>query len=128
MVVITPNPIDPSTAYGLISVKSTGSVVFHYAVVKADGGAQAPTVCIDYQFTEDAEEELDSIVAELHQKWKLEDVLLVRREGCLRVGEIISLVAVSSPNSEDAFAACRHGIARMKKMTTVRKKEHHTER
>ncbi|CAG0981879.1 partial molybdopterin synthase catalytic subunit, partial [Anaerolineae bacterium] len=42
---------------------------------------------------------------------------------CLHVGDIISLVAASSPNSEDAFAACRHGIARLKKMTTVCKRE-----
>ncbi len=127
MVVITENPIDPSTAYGLIANSSAGSVVFHYAVVKADGGSNAPTTCIDYRFAENAEEELDTIVSELHQKWNLEDVLLVRREGCLGVGEIISLVAASSPNSEDAFAACRHGIARMKKMSTVRKQERFAE-
>lgn len=123
MVVITSTPIDPSTAYGLISNRTAGSVVLHYAVVKKDGGADAPTHSIDYRFEEGAEEELDAIVAELLLKWKLEDVLLVRREGCLNVGEIISLVAASSPNSEDAFAACRHGIARMKKMATVRKRE-----
>lgn len=123
MVVITSTPIDPSTAYGLISNRTAGSVVLHYAVVKKDGGSHAPTHSIDYRFEEGAEDELNAIVAELLLKWKLEDVLLVRREGCLNVGEIISLVAASSPNSEDAFAACRHGIARMKKMATVRKRE-----
>lgn len=123
MVVITNTPIDPSTTYGLISNKTAGSVVLHYAVVKKDGGLTAPTHSIDYRFEEGSEEELNAISAELRLKWKLEDVLLVRRQGCLNVGEIISLVAVSSPNSEDAFAACRHGIARMKKMGTVHKQE-----
>jgi len=123
MVVITDTPIDPSTTYGLISNKTAGSVVLHYAVVKKDGGSGAPTHCIDYRFEEGSEEELDAIAAELLLNWKLEDVLLVRREGCLHVGDIISLVAASSPNSEDAFAACRHGIACMKKMVTVCKRE-----
>ena len=52
-----------------------------------------------------------------------EDVLLIRRIGRLGIGDIISLVAASSPNSEDAFASCRHGISRLKKMTTIRKNE-----
>jgi molybdopterin synthase catalytic subunit len=39
------------------------------------------------------------------------------------VGEIISLVAVSSPSSEDAFAACRFGIGRLKKMGSIAKRE-----
>jgi molybdopterin synthase catalytic subunit len=41
----------------------------------------------------------------------------------VEVGGIISLVAVSSPSSEDAFAACRFGIGRLKKMSTIGKKE-----
>jgi len=48
---------------------------------------------------------------------------MIRRTGCLGIGEIISLVAASSPNSEDAFEACKLGISRMKKMTTIHKTE-----
>jgi molybdopterin synthase catalytic subunit len=39
------------------------------------------------------------------------------------VGEIISLVAVSSPSSEAAFAACGHGLACLKQMPTIIKTE-----
>ena len=62
-------------------------------------------------------------VAALECRWNLEDVLLIRRTGSLAVGEIISLVAVSSLNSEDAFEACRFGINRLKKMSTISKAE-----
>jgi molybdopterin synthase catalytic subunit len=66
---------------------------------------------------------LEGIAGELETHWKLEDVLLIRRTGCLAVGEIISLVAASSPNSEDAFEACKQGISSLKKMSTITKTE-----
>jgi len=56
-------------------------------------------------------------------KWSLTDVLLLRRQGMAAVGEIISLVVVSSSSSEEAFAACRHRLARMKRMPTTIKTE-----
>jgi molybdopterin synthase catalytic subunit len=123
MVLVTHDPIDPSRCYDLIGRDVSGSVVFHYAVVKKDAGHSRPTSCIDYQSSGDTAGELEEIAAELRERFQLEDVLLIRRIGCLDVGGIISLVAASSPNSEDAFAACRHGIGRLKKMKTIAKKE-----
>ncbi len=123
MVHVTHEPIDPSTLYTRIGKEGAGSVVFHYAVVKEQGGHGGVTASIDYASAGDTEGELEEIAAELKEKWKLEDVLLVRRVGRLGIGDIISLVAASSPNSEDAFASCRHGISLLKKMKTIRKTE-----
>ncbi len=120
---LTHEPIDPAAVYDLIAKKSAGSVVFHYAVVKEQSGGSGVTSCIEYAAAGDTTAELAAIAAELKEKWTIEDVILIRRSGCLGIGDIISLVAASSPNSEDAFAACRHGIARLKKMTTIRKTE-----
>jgi molybdopterin synthase catalytic subunit len=66
---------------------------------------------------------LSEIAADIKQRWNIEDVLLVRRIGTLEVGDIISLIAVSSPVSTDAFDACRHGLERLKKMSTLKKTE-----
>ena len=123
MELISEKPIDPAAMYDLLATKTSGSVVFHYAVVKKQQSDQKSTSAIDYQTAGDTAAELREIVAELKEKWKLEDVLLVRRIGTLRVGDIISLVAASSPNSEDAFASCRHGISRLRKMDTIKKNE-----
>jgi molybdopterin synthase catalytic subunit len=120
---ITKEPIDPATAYSRITSERAGSVVFHYAVVKAQSGEGGTTSCIEYAATAEVDLELAAIAAELREDWSLEDLLLIRRVGCLGIGDIISLVAASSPNSEDAFAACRQGISRMKKMTTIVKQE-----
>ncbi|HEY6007503.1 MAG TPA: molybdenum cofactor biosynthesis protein MoaE [Geobacteraceae bacterium] len=126
MVKTTPEPIDPSEAYSLIGKKSSGSIVLHYAVVKENNDPGRTTACIDYRTNGDTEGELAEIAADLKAKWHLEDVLLVRRTGCLGVGDIISLVAASSPNSSDAFEACQHGISRLKKMATIKKQERYS--
>lgn len=123
MVKLVENPIDPSSVYNSICSAYSGSVVFHYAVVKKQAGSGNSTTCIEYKAQGDTIQELEGIAGELERRWSVEDVLMIRRTGCLAVGEIISLVAASSPNSEDAFEACRFGISRMKKMTTIKKTE-----
>ena len=123
MVKLVENPIDPAGVYDSICSAFSGSVVLHYAVVKKQAGSGKATACIEYSSLGDTLQELEAIARELEGRWKLEDVLLIRRTGCLGVGDIISLVAASSPNSEDAFEACKHGISCIKKMTTIRKAE-----
>jgi molybdopterin synthase catalytic subunit len=124
MVKLVDTPIDPAFVYNSICSAFSGSVVFHYAVVKKQAGSGKSTTCIDYEAQgPDTIAEMDAIARELESTWKLEDVLLIRRTGCLGVGEIISLVAASSPNSEDTFEACKYGISRLRKMSTITKTE-----
>lgn len=123
MLMISSDPIDPATVYDLIAKNHAGSVLFHYAVVKEQNSRSGVTSCIEYETVGDTSDELEEIAAELKLKWAIEDLILWRRIGCLKVGDIISLIAVSSPSSEDAFASCKHGIAKLKKMKSIRKSE-----
>ena len=123
MVKLVENPIDPAAVYDSICTSFSGSVVFHYAVVKKQAGSIKSITCIEYKSQGDAIMEMEGISGELEQRWNLEDVLMIRRTGRLNVGEIISLVAVSAPNSEDTFEACRFGLNRLKKMATILKIE-----
>ena len=123
MVSITSEPIDPHLTYDLITSKTAGSVVIHYAVVKQQEEAGGTTCYIEYATHGDAEAELRGISDELVAGYSVEDTLLIRRTGRLGLGEIISLIAASSPNSEDAFEACKVGISRMKKMKSIIKNE-----
>ena len=123
MLLVSHDPIDPAAAYSLIAKESAGSVVFHYATVKEMCSEDKTTTGIEYRADGDVEAELEAIAAELKETWKLEDVILIRRTGRLGIGDIISLVAASSPNSEDAFTSCKHGISRLKRMTTIKKTE-----
>jgi len=123
MVIVSPEPIDPAKMYDLIASPGAGSVVFHYAVVKPMAGAGGTTSYIDYATNGDTEAELNGIAGSLSAEFAVDGILLVRRIGRLSLGDIISLVAASSPNSEDSFEACKQGINRLKKMKTIIKNE-----
>jgi molybdopterin synthase catalytic subunit len=122
MEVISNNPIDPNKVYDLIKKDTAGSVVFHFAVVR-ESKENRRIKSVEYHENGDIEEELRIISDEIRKKWEIEDVLMMRRLGRLNIGDVISLVAVSSPHREEAFNACSYGVDKLKKMTTVIKKE-----
>jgi molybdopterin synthase catalytic subunit len=122
MEIVTNKPVDPGTMFERIRKSEAGSVLLHYAVVKSQAGDRV-SAGIHFEKAGDIEGELRALAADIKQRWKIEDVLLVRRIGTLDVGDIISLIAVSSPDSNDAFEACRHGLGKFKKMTTLKKTE-----
>lgn len=123
MIRVVEEAIQPEETYQMLAKDTAGSVLLHYAVVKETPHNQAATTGVNYQRKGDMEAEMQAIAEHLQEKWQLEDVVLIRRLGCLKAGEIISLVAASSPNSADVFAACQHGISHLKTMTTFCKTE-----
>ena len=123
MVVVTAEPIDPTRAYGMIKTEGTGSVLLHYAVVKPLVGEGGTTSFIDFTANNNAEVELQEIADRLSSEHTLTDVLLMRRTGRLGLGEVISLVAVSSTNSEDAFESCKKGLGCIRKIKNIIKNE-----
>lgn len=122
MEIVTETTITPNEIYDSIKKATVGSIVLHFAVVREKTGDQV-THSIDFQRNGDIENELKSIVDSLKDKYELEDVLIIRRLGALKVGEVMSLVAASAPHREDAFDACRHGVESLKKMKTIKKTE-----
>lgn len=123
MVRVVEEPIQPQETYEMLAKDTAGSILLHYAVVKETPHNQAATTGVNYERNGDMEAEMQAIAEHLQEKWQLEDVVLIRRLGCLKAGEIISLIAASSPNSADVFAACQHGISHLKNMTTFCKIE-----
>jgi molybdopterin synthase catalytic subunit len=122
MEIVTETTINPNEIYDRIKKETVGSVVLHFAVVREFTGDQV-TQIIDFQRNGDIENELKVIVDSIKDKYELEDVLIIRRLGALKVGEVMSLVAASAPHREDAFDACRHGVESLKKMKTIKKTE-----
>src|SRR5690349_7497007 len=113
MVLVTEDMIDPATLFELVATYDSGSAVLHYAMVKAQTGRGKVTTHIDYAARGDVTAELQLLAAALKDRWHLEDVLLVRRIGRVYAGEIISVVAATSPNSADAYEASRHATSLM---------------
>lgn len=123
MVQIVTDPIDPQQAYRLLQPGRAGSILLHFAVVKADGGSGEMSSAVEYRAEVGAEAELEEIATILRAGWPLSDLLLQRRSGVLETGEIISLVAVCAEASAHSFAACQVGLDLLKKMKTIVKRE-----
>lgn len=126
MIIVTENPIDAVKMFELLDKKNSGSALFHYAVVKNLAGDR-PSSGILFEKNGDMDGELSRIESEIRKSRDINDILLVRRTGLLHVGDIISLVAVSSTASADAFAACSNGLDMIRQMKTVKKTELYTD-
>ena len=123
MVKVTREPLVPARVCGELPVPAgSGSILVHFAVVKAEAGDRA-TAGIHFEPENDIEAEMAAIEVELRSRWKLDVVLLVRRMGRLAVGEVISVAAVAAAGREEAFDACHQAISMFKKMKAVRKQE-----
>jgi molybdopterin synthase catalytic subunit len=115
MEMVTEAPLDPGELFEKIRKNGSGSFLFHYAVVKSQAGDKVSSG-IRFERGGDVEAELAGIAADVRGRWNVDDVLLVRRIGTLKVGDVISLVA-------DTFEACRFGLERLKKMVSLKKTE-----
>jgi molybdopterin synthase catalytic subunit len=125
MEIVTNNPIRPDDVYRLIDSGNAGSVIFHFAVVRGTTGDKTTTI-VEFQparSNDDIKEELHQISEEIRKKWEVDDVLIIRAIGKLAVGDVMSLVAVSSPRSMAAFEASHYGVDRLKEMKTIKKQE-----
>ena len=125
MELVTNSPINPNDVYRLIDSSNAGSVVFHFAVVRgATDGKKSGS--IEFQPAKDSDDvirELRLISDEIRNKWKIDDVLTMRATGKLNVGDVMSLIAVSSPHRDDVFNACSFGLEKLKQMKSIIKKE-----
>jgi molybdopterin synthase catalytic subunit len=125
MEVIVNSPINPNDVFRLIDSGTAGSVVFHYAVVRA--ATEGKTMdSIEFRMAGDIEDclrELQGLSDEIRTGWEVDDVLLIRATGKLKAGDVMSLVAVSSPHRQAAFGACSYGVERLKQMKTIAKHE-----
>jgi len=67
---------------------------------------------------------LAQVEDETRRNWQVHEVMLVHRIGHLHLGEVSVAVAVSSGHREQAFAACKFAIDRLKEIVPIWKQEH----
>lgn len=100
MEIVQSSPINPNDVYRLINTDHAGSIVFHFAVVRSATDDKMMS-SIEFQAAmdiTDIKQELHEISDAIHAQWEVDDVLLIRAIGQLKVGDVMSLVAASSPH------------------------------
>ena len=69
------------------------------------------------------ESALQAIAEEAMQRWNLADALVIHRYGWLQAGEVIMMVATSSPHRKDAFDSAEFLMDYLKSRAPFWKKE-----
>jgi molybdopterin synthase catalytic subunit len=79
---------------------------------------------LDYEAYEGmAEDVMAEIAADLQQRYDLCGVAIHHRVGRVDIGETSVVIAVSAPHRQDALAACKEAIDRLKEHVPLWKKE-----
>jgi molybdopterin synthase catalytic subunit len=97
-----------ATFIGTTRVHSRGRTV-HYLEYEAYGGM--------------AEKVMAQLADELKQRYQLCEVAIHHRTGRVDIGGISVVIAVSAPHRQDALAACKDAIDRLKEIVPLWKKE-----
>ena len=122
IVEITPSPIDPSEATGLVT-PAAGALVTFVGTVR-DKTDDREVSSLSYEaYSSMASDVLRRIGEEAIDKWDIGKVALIHRVGDLQVGEISVLVAVAAPHRGEAFSACSYCIDTLKTEAPIWKKE-----
>lgn len=101
---------------------ASGAIVTFTGIVRdnADGS-------LDYMDIEHypgmTEAALRQIAQDAHDKWSLEDTLIIHRVGKMRAGEMIMMVATASRHRKDAFEAAEFLMDFLKSRAPFWKKE-----
>lgn len=121
---LTEDPIDLSDVYNKVVRREAGAVATFTGIVREFTHGKR-TLFLEYQaYIPMAEKKLAEIGREIDKKWGNTKTAIVHRIGRLEISEIAVAIAVSTPHREDAFAACRYAIERIKQMVPIWKKEH----
>jgi molybdopterin synthase catalytic subunit len=123
MILVTDEPLSPGQILEALRTDASGSVVIHVGIVRPFSEGRT-VASIEYQADVGAaEQELSRIAADIAARWQIQDVALCRREGRLKLGEVILVAAVSAAHRREAFEACQYAVERLRAMKSVAKRE-----
>lgn len=124
LVGVTEKPIELAELVAFVSTPEAGAVVTFLGTVRNQSKGKTVTALTYGAYEPMAEKELKRIAEEMQKRWQVCKVAIVHRVGKLRVGEVSVAIFVSAPHREDAFAAARHAIERIKEIVPIWKREH----
>jgi len=124
---ITSHPIQISDCIDRVTRPEAGAISTFIGIAREfTHGKQ--TIFLEYEaYIPMAEKQLTQIAKEIDERWKNTAVAILHRIGRLDISEIAVAIAVSTPHRDDAFAASKYAIERIKEIVPIWKKEHWTD-
>lgn len=123
MIEITDQPIDVQKIISAASHKEAGAVNTFIGTVRNNTSGNN-VVRLEYEAYEPmAISEIQKIINEAIERWKLTGFSVSHRVGVLFPGEIAVVVAVATPHRKDSFTACQFIIDTLKQTVPIWKRE-----
>ncbi len=121
---LTREPIDPVSLLSSALRNSDGALTLFVGVVRDHHEGRKVDHLVYEAYEPMAERELSRIQGALEDEYPGARVVIRHRIGELAIGEVAVVVVAAAPHREEAFAACRAGIERIKATVPIWKKEY----
>ena len=116
-------PLDLSRLVSEVSHPSCGGIATFLGVVRDHDDGRAVVALTYDAYDALASKQLRTVAEEALARWPDARIAVEHRAGRLVVGEVSVAIAVACPHREEAFAACRHVIDRVKEAVPIWKRE-----
>jgi molybdopterin synthase catalytic subunit len=116
MIKITSAPIVPEQIIGNMQTDDCGAIISFIGTVRSTSNEGKAVVALQIDpADENSEIKLGEVEKEIRQKWPIQDIVIVRRIGKLKVGEIALVISVLGVHRQEAFQACEYAVDMIKK-------------
>jgi molybdopterin converting factor subunit 1 len=123
LIEITPALLDARRLEAAVAHSGAGAICTFTGIVRDNARGRSVTHLEYEAYQGMAEQQMQAICAEIGERWPLARVAMAHRTGRLDIGEPSVVVSVSCPHREEAIAACKWGIDRLKESVPIWKKE-----
>jgi molybdopterin synthase catalytic subunit/molybdopterin converting factor small subunit len=120
---VTEEPLSLDAAVAEVADERAGGIATFTGTVRRQSRGRE-VLYLEYEaYAEMAEDVIAQLAAELDETHDLCGISIHHRVGRVEIGEPSVVIAVSAPHREDALAACREAIDRLKETVPLWKKE-----
>jgi molybdopterin synthase catalytic subunit len=120
---VTDAPLSLDAVVSEVADERAGAVATFTGTVRRQSRGREVTQLEYEAYAEMAEDVMAQIARELEERYELCAVSIHHRVGTLGIGEPSVVIAVSAPHRQDALAACKDAIDRLKETVPLWKKE-----
>ena len=126
---VGPEPLDPRAVEALVASPAAGAVITFTGTVRDNARGEGVSVLVYEAYEPAAERQLAVIAAEIADRWPIavEQVAIHHRIGRLEPGVASVVIAIAAAHRDEAYAASRHAIERIKEIVPIWKEEHYAD-
>jgi MoaE-MoaD fusion protein len=120
---VTDEPLSLDAVVAEVADERAGGVATFTGTVRRQSRGREVTRLEYEAYAEMAEDVMAKIGNDLERRYELCSIAIHHRVGTLGIGEASVVIAVSAPHRQDALAACKDAIDRLKETVPLWKKE-----